>query len=213
MRRWMIFIIGIPIYTFLLMVLGSGVIGALLVENWTDEGGKEFLEYLSGMFKEGEWWIDAGFVAICAVVIQAIFLIPVMRKQPSKAPQSRSLKVSIIIAAAVASSLTLGLFFAFEEFSRTVLETSFDIQDQTGGVLPLMIIFGTWIFWSAVLLIFCKGIWADRLLGRLVGLLIAGTLLEFLIVLPLDIMVRRRSDCYCLSGTMFALCIAIMGTL
>ena len=195
------------------MVLGSCAIRMLMVENLTKQEFRDLSKYLVDMFSDWEWWNDAGIIAIIAVVIQAIFVIPVLWKKPPKSPQSRSLKVSIIIAAAVTCSLSLGLFFAVEEFSRTVLETRFEIDNPYGGWLLLIIILGIWTFWSAVLLVFCKGIWADRLLGRVVGLLIAGTILEFLIVLPLDIMVRRRTNCFCYTGTMFALCIATMGTL
>ena len=81
------------------------------------------------------WWIDTGVIAIIVICIQEVFLIPVFWKQPPKAPQSRSLKVSIIIAAAIACILTFGLIAALEEFLRTVLETSSKIEDPTGGGL------------------------------------------------------------------------------
>lgn len=209
----MIFIIGIPIYTFMLMVLATSVISVLMIEDWTNSNLKKLSRDLLDLLSDREWWTDAGILAIIAVGIQAIFVIPVLWNRPPKAPQSRSLKISLIIAAAVASSLTFGLLFAFAEFSRTVLEYSVESDGSDGGVIVTAIIVGSWVFWSALLLIFCKGIWADRLLGRVVGLLIAGTLLEALIVLPLDIMVRRRTDCYCFSGTLIALCFSAMATM
>ena len=214
MRRWHILALGLPIYTFLLMVLASVVLRAIVVEDWTSSTDwNDFLDDLSEMLLSIEWWLRVGVTAVLAVGIQAVFVIPVMGRRPPKAPRSRSLIISLIIAAAVAGSLTFGLFMAFTEFAMTVLDFNSDFEDPTGGVLIATFALGSWAFWSALLLIFCRGIWADRILGRIVGLLIAGSLLEVLIVLPLDIMVRRRTDCYCFSGTLFALCIAAVGTL
>ena len=215
MRRWLILVLGIPVYTFLMMVLATGILCALAVEDWASEDWSEFLRDLLGLLRDGEWWVNAGVLTIVAVGAQAIFVIPVIGKRPPKAPRSRSLKISLIIAAAVAGTLTFGLMLAFVEFAGTVLEMSSDLDLDGSAVEALVtaLFVGSWAFWSAVLLFFCRGIWADRMLGRVVGLLIGGTLVEALVVLPLDIMVRRRTDCYCFSGTFFGLCLATMATL
>ncbi len=215
MRRWLILILGIPVYTFLLMVLATGIVCALAVEDWASEDWSEFLWDLLDLLRDGEWWVDVGILTIVAVGAQAIFVIPVIGKRPPKAPRSRSLKASLIIAAAVAGTLTFGLMLAFTEFAGTVLEISSDsdLDFWTAEAIVTAIFVGSWAFWSAVLLVFCRGIWADRTLGRVVGLLLGGTLLEVLVVLPLDIMVRRRTDCYCFSGTFFGLCLAAGATL
>ncbi len=214
MRRWIILALGIPVYIFLLMILASVVLRAIVVEDWTSsEEWKEFLQHLSVLLLSWQWWLQMGVLTVLAVAIQAVFVIPVTGRRPPKAPRSRSLSISLIIAALVAGSLTFGLFMAFAEFAKTVLDISFDIDDSFTGALLTAIFIGSWAFWSALLLIFCKGIWADRLLGRVVGLLIAGTVLETLIILPLDIMVRRRTNCYCFSGTLFALCITAVATI
>lgn len=213
MRRWLILVLGIPIYTFLLMVLATGIMRALAVEDWATEDWSEVLRELVDLLRDGEWWVNAGILTIVAVGAQAVFVIPVVGKRPPKAPRSRSLKISLIIAAAVAGTLTFGLMLAFVEFAATVLDMSLDLDGSTVEALVTALFVGSWAFWSAVLLLFCRGIWADRMLGRVVGLLIGGTLLEILIVLPLDIMVRRRTDCYCFAGTLFGLCIAAMATL
>ena len=213
MRRWVILVLGIPVYTFLLMVLATGIMGAIAVEDWASEDWSEVLRELLDLLRDGEWWADAGILTIVAVGAQAVFVIPVVGKRPPKAPRSRSLKISLILAAAVASSLTFGLIFAFATFAEVVLEMNLDFVGSTAEVLATVLFVGSWVFWSAILLVFCQGIWADRTLGRVVGLLIGGTLLEVLVVLPLDIMVRRRTDCYCFAGTFFALCIATVATL
>ena len=114
MRRWVILILGIPVYTFLLMVLATGIICALAVEDWASEDWSELLpEFVDLLLRDGEWWVTAGVLAIVAVGAQAVFVIPVIGRRPPKAPRSRSLKISLIIAAAVAGGLTFGLILAF----------------------------------------------------------------------------------------------------
>ena len=109
--------------------------------------------------------------------------------------------------------LTFALMLGVTEFVQTVLEASLDLDDTLAMTVLVAALVGGWGFWSGILLVFSRGIWADRALGRLVGLLVGGTLLEVLVVLPLDIMVRRRTDCYCFAGTFFALCLAVIATL
>ena len=215
MRRWIILGVGLPVYAFVLMMLATGIMRAILVQDWASDDWSEFLPELLDLLRVGEWWVNAGILTIVAVGTQAVFVIPVIWKRPPKAPRSRSLEISLIIAAAVAGGLTLGLMFAFATFAEVVLEISSDwnLGASTPEALVTAIFVGSWVFWSVVLLVFCRGIWADRTLGRVVGLLIGGTLLEVLVVLPLDIMVRRRTDCYCFAGTFFALCIATVATL
>lgn len=195
MRRWLILALGIPVYTFLLTVLATGIICALAIEDWASKDWSEFLRDLIDLLRDGEWWVDAGILTIVAVGAQAIFVIPLIGKRPPKALRSRALKTSLIIAAAVAGTLLIGLVLAFAEFAGTVLEMSLDLDGSAVGAVVTALFVGSWAFWSAVLLFFCRGIWADRMLGRVVGLLVGGTLLEVLVVLPLDIMVRLRTDC------------------
>ena len=212
----MILILGLPVYAFVLMVLATLIMAAIAVEDWASEDWGEFLPgFVDLLLRDGDWWVVAGILTIVAVGAQAVFVIPVIGKRPPKAPRSRSLKISLVIAAGVAGTLTLGLMFALAAFAEIVLEMSsdLDLNASASEALVTAIFVGSWAFWSAVLLLFCRGIWADRMLGRVVGLLIGGTLLEVLVVLPLDIMVRRRTDCYCFAGTLFALCIATVATL
>lgn len=77
----MIIIIGIPVYTFLLMVLGSCAIRMLMLENLTKQEFSDLSTDLVDMFSDWEWWNDIGITAIIAVVVQAIFVIPVLWKK------------------------------------------------------------------------------------------------------------------------------------
>ena len=45
-------------------------------------------------------------------------------------------------------------------------------------------------------------------MGRVVGLLLGGTIVEAALILPIDIMIRRRTQCYCETGSFVALCLS-----
>lgn len=213
MRRWLVLVLAMPVYIFVMMVAGTCGPVALMSDDWVDLHPQSVVEAIGDIVLDASWWSTVGPIALVLVGTQVVFLIPVLAKRPPKAVRSRPLVVSLFIGGAVAAGLTLGLALAAGEFSATVLEWSFDLDDTFTEALFVVLLVGSWAFWSAVLLVFCRGIWADRMLGRVVGLLIGGTLLEVLVVLPLDIMVRRRTDCYCFSGTFFGLCLATGATL
>jgi len=84
-----------------------------------------------------------------------------------------------------------------------------DMLDHAIVWLVLLVVFtGSWVSWSFILLVFTREMWADRLLGRIVHVLLAGTIIEFIVILPIDMMVRRRTDCYCATGTFLSICFA-----
>lgn len=217
-RRWLLLIVGLPLYTFALMVITSVVIGAISIEDRTSLKGADYAyEVLRPIGRSEDWWASLGIAAVIMVVTQAVFLIPMFGKRPPRGERSRPLLVSLVIGAAVAAVLTFGFMLAVIEFTSTVMEAWEEAGFELGGVFGMTVLVGTlvgsWALWSAILLMFSRDIWADRALGRLVGLLLGGTLLEVLVVVPLDIMVRRRTDCYCVAGTFFALCLSVIATL
>ena len=212
-QRWLLLVVAVPIYTFALMVLTTVVIGAIAVEDRTSIDWAQYPSEVLAAIGKDEWWAMFGIPAVVIVVTQAVFLIPMFSKRPPRGERSMSLLLSLVIAAAVAAMLTFALMLGVTEFVQTVLEASLDLDDTLAMTVLVAALVGSWGFWSGILLVFSRGIWADRALGRLVGLLVGGTLLEVLVVLPLDIMVRRRTDCYCFAGTFFALCLAVIATL
>ena len=66
----------------------------------------------------------------------------------------------------------------------------------------------SWLFWTVLLVRFVRRRQGQNVFGRIVGLLLGGTIAEVIVVLPLDIMVRRRTDCYCATGSFWTLCLS-----
>ena len=159
------------------------------------------------MFGDSEWWLYGGGIASISVVIQAVFLIPLFDRRPPRGERSRALVLSFIIGSFVAALLMVGMVLGLFELIGILFKEGFDV-DQMGDGLWILIVtlfFGGWAFWTLCLLVFVRDIWSDRILGRMVGVLFAGTELEVIVVLPVDIMVRKKTDCYCGTGTLFTL--------
>lgn len=74
------------------------------------------------------------------------------------------------------------------------------------------ILLAGWAFWFLVFALVGGGQWTQRF-RRMYQMLIAGTVLELLITIPIDAQVRRRTNCYCGEGTFYALAIGLTAIL
>ncbi len=157
-------------------------------------------------------WSEWIFIAAIIVGTQVIFILPLVRP-PTAAMHGKSLALSMLIAAFIASLCTFALVtFVFS----LVMTMFFDFheQDEMKQWFVYSFLACSWIFWSVLLLIFVQRNSHDsRPLVRLTGLLFASSLVEFLLAIPLTIMVKRRSDCYCETGSFFALIASFIAAL
>ncbi len=191
-----------PLYTALMLVIGTVMLWLI-----TETDDLDFTD-LMDLLSDGEWWAGAGIVFAIAVAAQAVFLIPMFGRRPPRGERSGSMLISLCIGALLAAVLVGGFFMSLLDALALAMPDRFEMDDKADMLwwLVLIVFIGSWGFWTFCLLVFVKGIWADRVLGRMVGLLLAGTALELFVVLPIYIMVRRKTDCYCATGSFFGLC-------
>ncbi len=221
-RRWTVRLIAAVAYCAFLMA-GATIFLSTLMEGW--EGFRKGVGtvFLPGewVYNEGWWWILCGGPAIVMVATQWLFLVPVGFARPKDGTRSRSLTLSIAMIAIVVAALTAGLIYAVGEAiilargGNDVLEVwgpqeSGPVWRQTLGwfIMPYFLVPITWLLWLPVLMIFARRAFARGRWGRVVGLLLGGTILEVLIVIPLDVMVRRRTDCYCGTGSFLSIALS-----
>lgn len=62
-----------------------------------------------------------------------------------------------------------------------------------------------WIVGTLVVASFCRRARRESALARLSVRVLQGTAIEVVAIIPLDVMIRRRTDCYCDTGTFWAL--------
>lgn len=221
-RRAIALLLGVPLYAVLLAVTGWLLAGSLLAEDasaWRSE-------VLGAMATPG-WWRVAPLLALVLVATQAVFLIPVATHRLPRARRGKPLALSALILAVVAAGLTVGFLAALAElflplWGETVpgapgspATTAGDLLNEPWFVRGFWIVLGlSWAGWSLLLVPFVRrGVSPEDRLGRAVGWLWAGTFVETLVVLPIDVMVRRRTDCYCATGSFIALLFALVAAL
>ena len=135
-------------------------------------------------------------------------------------PQADTL---FVLAGLVAAFIVVAMIAALAELFATLISRDASESPWPSGgdlldhgiawVVIAAAFIGSWLIWSFILLIFTREIWADRMLGRIVHVLLAGTVIELLVIIPIDIMVRRRTDCYCATGTFWSLALAATAVL
>ena len=177
---------------------------------------------LDGLTKKDTWTLLI-VNGLLVFISQVLFLLPVFRFNPEVGGQ-KSMRTSMVIAAFWAAILTTSLLMGvvaivqlltgtLDEYPVTLYVDSealvigedllMTIKDEFTWifVLSLVTLLTSWLLWSIVLFAFIARRSMPRAIRRVTGLLVAGTLLEILLVLPLEAMIRRRAECYCGTGS------------
>lgn len=183
-------------------------------------------------------WIGVGISVFVFVGSQIIFILPLV-KVPTVTPKGKCLFRSILIAGIFAAILTT----MFGMLVMSIVQMSMTMPSDDGwGILSLLFVgwwtvdwddffdptqsemyilyieFGllllSWIFWTWLLWVFVQRRHKDpSTLVRITGWLFSGTIVELLLAVPLMLIVRRRTDCYCATGSFGTLILSIMGCL
>ncbi len=219
----LLWLAGITAYTVVMVPVGTVLLAFLLYPPWSEEGPLGWLKTSAEMLADDQWWVYALIGCAIISVTQCLFLLPVFRLRPPQGTRPRSLFASFVLGALIAALLTTGLALGLLELVASLLHGNLDESPwgpnsemlDVPWAFPgmLLMLVGSWVFWAMALLIFSRRLWPDTVLGRFVVVLFGGTILELLVVLPIDVLVRRRTDCYCATGTFFSLCLSAIGLL
>ncbi len=216
MRRAAIVTVFLVLYTALMYAVAV-VVGGFLIDPPTGA-----LEGLQEAFDPRKWgrdpqaWMIFATPTFVLVASQVLFLLPVVRCRPELSTEGRPLWTTLVGAGAVAAVLTMAMLFSLLDLILILLNSNAP-EDQYNGLgfpddwwagtgLMAALLTVSWLIWSALLMVFCKPAAGSGQLGRWIGLLLQATIFEVLITIPIDIMVRRRSDCYCSTASFFSIC-------
>jgi hypothetical protein len=209
------------------LVLTLGLLGYLAILAWcltfafgmliTDSGDRG--EFVRLMFSPTEWemsggvWLGIGVPAAVIAITQWVFILPVVSTRPPTRGRAHSLRGSMIVAGLMAGVLTFalgcGLIGLIQLVGASAAVADPADVEPPGAWLAIVALFMvlaiSWALWSLALLSFARRRMGRGVLSRTIGLLLGGTIVEVIVVLPIDVMIRRRTDCYCGTGTFFAM--------
>lgn len=150
-------------------------------------------------------WIGAAFIAIT----QGAFLLPTF-SPIARSGRPRSLRWTVLAASGIAAMLSAAWLFAlFGTISHFAAIDARPLSDGTVLAIFAAQLVVPWIVWHRwisrrAMRHDVPEAWIIRRVLAGTGLLIAGTI-------PLDVIVRRKTNCYCAEGSLFALTWGIGG--
>ena len=154
-------------------------------------------------------WMAPLLLTSGLLLLQWIFLLPIRK------PASAVKAVPIFLSLAVAAFYMCLLFGAFVLAVTDTLGTYefFDYDDLPAPLwlMLLAIVGAAWLVSTPLLIFFCRKSRDAGVLQRIASGLFLGSILEAAAIIPLDILVRRRSECICATGTFFSL--VVCGTI
>jgi hypothetical protein len=155
-----------------------------------------------------DYWLMVALIIGVLMILQTALIWPVRRPRMRAVkgwPVWLSLAVATLAGTTLAAGLALGLV--------TLAEINPGLNPGWGERMTEWLL----VAWCAVsyvvigtlIFVFCsrrlrRGERHERVLSRIASTIFTGTLIEAAAIMPLDVMYRKRSDCYCGAGTFWA---------
>ncbi len=203
--RWFLLVMWV-------LCLGLGIwwILAFLWDKGMGLGGTPSLAFPVPLFpvleKTPEPWGYVLFVIIYLAfffLTQWFFLCPHRIWKIKVQPQGRPMKTSAIAAAFAIALLSIGLLYSMLDL---LPEVTFDTTSPylacewfSLNYILLLIPLTLWCFWSVIFCIYWRQSDHYTWVGKVLRALIAGTILELFVSIP--IFATREDDCYCARGS------------
>lgn len=157
---------------------------------------------------EPMYWAYVLFFSAIITAAQACYLWPT-RKPRITTGRGRSIKTSLIVAGLMVGLGGLALILGI----GGLIDREFEALGNTLDNLPVVghlaiwavLILVAWVLPTLLLFRFCDSGQKETVLGRLANRVLLGTAAEAVLLIPVDAMIRRRSDCYCAEGSFLGL--------
>ncbi|MHC5008034.1 MAG: hypothetical protein ACYTGF_11815 [Planctomycetota bacterium] len=188
------------------MAMLSSLLWVVLVEGPVEgvpDWGRALVDGFPWYSDEG-WWQVALLPGLLIATTQCLFLLPVFDVRVRVRSDRRPLLIGLIGASFAAAGATTALLLAVSDIvwlvrRREALEYNGSLWTLTAIILGLLAC--SWLFWTPLLVVFSRRRPHRTTPGRLIGMLLGGTILELMVILPVDIVVRYRGGCYCTTAS------------
>ena len=113
--------------------------------------------------------------------------------------------LSIVLAAFLAGIVVASILVGFVAALNLAVGDKIDDHAFALSLATLATLLLSWSVATPLLLRFSRATHPEYFLSRLANTLFLGTLIEAAAIIPFDVMIRKKSNCYCTEGTFFAL--------
>ena len=131
---------------------------------------------------------------------QWMFLRPGKTLKINIAEKGRPLVTSIVSAGFMAMLLTVGLIYCVMEIAN-LFDKLNDSHSNIFWAVLIGVVLVSWIVWAVVFWVYFKQGGRYTQSGRIIRGLIAGSVLELLVAIPVQVVLSKQRDCYCAMGT------------
>lgn len=180
---------------------------ALIADEDTMYGAGGLSDVLDMARQPGYWMYVLIFSGIFTAA-QACYLWPVRRPRVTPG-RGKSVRLSIAVAGLLVGlgglALTVGIVGLVDRNLEGVSDAIESMAVPHRWVLLIVMVLLVWVVPSLVLARFCGRGPKERVLGRLANRLLLGTCAEAALLIPVDVMVRRNTNCYCSEGPFIGL--------
>lgn len=182
--------------------------GKQRASGWFSSENRPVSQLISKVLSSGDFYIVLAGGSLLMLVLQTSLLWPV-RLPRARRERGRSMWISIIVVAGSGMTLAAGGFFLILSLVQTVFGHRFDdgSSNMIATTLTLVVII-SWLALTPAVWLFVRGRNPDDAMTGLTRRLFAGGAVEFIVAIPVDVLVRRKTDCYCGEGSLVALIIA-----
>ncbi len=150
---------------------------------------------------------------LAMTIAQAVFVWP-LRKPRLAGSRGRGIRASLAMAGlAIAALVFFGLWAIASVLDAYGFKPDHDLffLDFPGGHLLQfgLMILPMWTIATVLLIALAEKGRREDVLARVARKILNGTIIEVALLIPLDVLIRRRDTCYCAAGTYWALTISL----
>ena len=157
------------------------------------------------------WYLIAVLLASLAVIFvgQVLYLLP-FRRPPYQGGPGRSMMTTLLLGAGGIAVMVTAAVLVIAELARRLFIDGRELFGEIGDywvpfLLAAPVLLPAWAVATPIVIKFCRGGRREDRAHRLARVLFIGTVVEMMLVLPADVYVRRKDDCYCATGTYLAM--------
>lgn len=159
--------------------------------------GREWAEMLC----DPGYMLAVGGAIVLLTVGQGLFLLPV--RKPGMAARGRPLWISMAVAGLGVAVMGAAAVLALLDAAWMQWPKTEDVIEREWLVLGVLV--AGWVIATPLLVGFSRQGQVESALSRIAARLFLGTLVETMAIIPLNVMMRKRDDCHCAQGSLWAL--------